>query len=370
VAADPDGFQPVETAIKRDRWGRYVIPDPETGKERSWTRATTIAGTLSDRFGLERWAKRNVVLGIGIRSDLYAQAASCKPDDKDALDRIVTQAEEAAASKAKANLGTALHRFTERLDAGDHVDVPDPWRADVEAYAAAMNAHAMRVALGWIERILVVPEIGAAGTCDRLCTSAEWPLPRIGDLKTGADVVKYGMTEIAIQEAIYAHATHWFDPLKGELHEMPTVDQQRAIVMHLPIGQATCTLYEVDIAAGWEAAQLAVAVRAWRQRHDLADQLAGAPIVEPLNAERFEWCRDRVERIKSAGHGGTLALRWSLVPEIPTFKRGGPRTDSELDRIAALCELVEMEHGLGFGPSDPATPPATRANTKRDRTHA
>ena len=30
-----------------------VIHDPETGEERSWTRATTIANTLADRFGLE-----------------------------------------------------------------------------------------------------------------------------------------------------------------------------------------------------------------------------------------------------------------------------------------------------------------------------
>jgi hypothetical protein len=74
----------------------------------AWTRVTTVAGTLADRYGLEKWGNRNVVLGIAAREDLYAQAASCTPDDKDTLNQIVDQAQEAAKAKSGANLGTAL----------------------------------------------------------------------------------------------------------------------------------------------------------------------------------------------------------------------------------------------------------------------
>src|SRR5690606_40709505 len=78
-----------QAKAKFDQYGRYVLPDPETGEERSWTRATTVANKIADRFGLEQWAKRNVVLGIAAREDLYALAVSCKPEDKDQLNRIV-----------------------------------------------------------------------------------------------------------------------------------------------------------------------------------------------------------------------------------------------------------------------------------------
>lgn len=344
--------QPRDATIERDKWGRYRIPDPETGKIRSWTRATTMAGTLADRFGLEQWSKRNVVLGLGTRADLYAQAASCTPDDKDTLNRIVEQAEEASKSKAGANLGTALHRFTERLDAGEQVSVPDPWAADVAAYRQTMTAAGVAVVDGWLERVLVIPQIGCAGTCDRLVNAMGWRLPRIGDLKTGQDVLRYSMVEIALQLAIYAHATHWYDPATRRLHEMPAVDLARALVMHLPVGQGVCHLYEVDIDAGWNAVELAVAVREWRKRKDLADQLPVIGTTETAAAasalasdERLVWLRGRIEVIKTAGHIDELALTWPV--DTPTLKQGG-LTDAHVDAIAHACDQVETAHRIPF----------------------
>jgi hypothetical protein len=369
--------------VKRDRWGRYLLPHPDTGKEQTWTRATTIANTLADRYGLEQWAKRNVALGIGARRDLYAQAAAAKPDDKATLTRIVEQAEEAAASKAGANLGSALHRFTERIDAGEEFDAPPPWDGDIAAYQQAMQANGITVAPGWIERILLVPEIETAGTCDRLCNGIWLPFPyesypRIGDLKTGSDVVRYGMTEIALQEAIYAHATHWYDPITGELHDMPQVDQDLALVMHLPVGRATCTIYEVDIAAGWEAVQLALDVRRWRQRKDLAqiinvpaaptDEQAYLDLLDRTESardpvlDRIEWVRYRVEAIKATGIDArtALAILWSTHPDIPTFPKGGPTTNQQVTVIAEMCDRVEAEYDIPFGPADPTIPKQTK----------
>jgi hypothetical protein len=50
---------------------------------------------------------------------------------------------------------------------------------------------------------------------------------------------------------------------------MPEVSHDKALVIHLPAGQARCELHWVDIAAGWQAAQLAAAVRTWRGNRDL-----------------------------------------------------------------------------------------------------
>jgi len=45
------------------------------------------------------------------------------------------------------------------------------------------------------------------------------------------------------------------------------------LVLHLPAGEGRCTPYLVDVAAGWEAAQLCAQARAWRARRDLARSL-------------------------------------------------------------------------------------------------
>lgn len=284
--------RPEPKPIKRDRYGRYLLPHPDTGKEQAWTRATTVSDTLADRFGLEQWAQRNVAFGIGQRPDLYAQACAATLDDKETLNGIVRQAQEAAASQSRANLGSALHQFAERYERGEiGLDqIPQPWRADVEAYVTTMAAAGIAPLDGWIERVVVVPDVNGedvAGTCDRLTNAMEWALPRIADLKTGKDVLQYSMGDIAQQLAIYAHATHWYDQMTGELVPMPKVDQSKALVMHLPVGQATCTLIEVDIEAGWEAVQLAVEVRKWRRRKDLGEvvPIVGSGGVSPASPE-------------------------------------------------------------------------------------
>jgi hypothetical protein len=259
-------------------------------KDSSWTRATTVSGTLADRLGLEKWSQRNVALGIAARPDLYAQAASCTPDDKDELNRIVEQAMEAAKASSGANLGTALHRFTQRIDQGEEVMVPAQWQPDVNAYVDAIGSHRVNVHPEWIERVVIAPQIGVAGTLDRLVTLPGRRLPMIADLKTGQDVVKYSMGEIATQLAIYAGATHAWrgssDDIKRDrwgryllpdpnvepdaYDPMPEVDREEALVIHLPVGQARCDLHIVDIASGRLAVSKAVWVRDWRKRKDLS----------------------------------------------------------------------------------------------------
>jgi hypothetical protein len=176
---------------------RRKVGDMSTDDTTAWTRVTTVAGTLADRYGLEKWGNRNVVLGIAAREDLYAQAASCTPDDKDTLNQIVDQAQEAAKAKSGANLGTALHRFTERIDRGEEVQVPGQWIPDVEAYTKTLAAAGVAVIPGWLERVVVVPKLHVAGTLDRLVTVPGYDLPLVADLKTGQDVVKYGMGDIS-----------------------------------------------------------------------------------------------------------------------------------------------------------------------------
>lgn len=257
---------------KRDRWGRYLLPNPETGKEQAWTRATTLASTLADTYGLTQWQMRMVAKGLGMRSDLLALAAAAHVDDKTTLNRVANDAKEAAGSSAGANAGTALHSFTEAVDRGEDSQIPDPWKADIDAYVATLKAHRVNVHPEWIERITVVPQFNVAGTFDRILTLPDGRKV-IGDVKTGKDL-SYSWGEIAIQLALYANATHMWNVDRWEA--VPTLDTSEAVVIWLPVGRATCELFKVDITAGWEQAEVAFGVRQWRSRKNLS-----RPMVAP-----------------------------------------------------------------------------------------
>ncbi|HET7329135.1 MAG TPA: hypothetical protein VFJ14_17830, partial [Nocardioidaceae bacterium] len=157
---------------ERDRFGRYVMPHPTTGKKVAWTRATTWAKTCADTFGLTRWQCRMVAVGLGRRPDLLAQAATVTdPDDKAAkklLDRLADEAMEHAGRSVRANLGSALHSFTEQIDLGHKLTAPPQFAADLDAYRAGTKD--LLIDPAHVERIVCIPELEVAGTFDRLAT--------------------------------------------------------------------------------------------------------------------------------------------------------------------------------------------------------
>jgi hypothetical protein len=269
---------PARPEPRRDHFGRYLIVDPKTGEEVAYTRATTFASSIADTFALTNWKVRMTAVGLARRKDLLAGVAAVSHPDSQAgkkkIDELCEAAKEHAGSSQRANLGTALHAFLETLDGGGKIEsIPDPWERDVEAYYNALSHHQVRISANYIERVCVLPQIGVAGTLDRL---AEMGSKRyVFDIKTGSDL-KHSWTEIAIQLGIYAHADTIYDPSTGRHHKMPEVDQDRAIVAHLPAGEASCKLYLVNIDAGWRSAYLCSMVREWRKRKDLA-----TPIPDP-----------------------------------------------------------------------------------------
>jgi hypothetical protein len=296
-----NGVVDADDGVKRDQWGRYLLADPTTGEIIPWTRATTLAGCLDDTTSLDIWKNRNIVFGIGRRPDAYALAASAATttdtEDKRTLDVAIHLAEEASQSSAKANLGTALHGFTQRNDLGEkNVVVPEQWTNDVVAYTDGFTTWNMWPHDNFIERVLLIPEIRTAGTVDRLLMADDWELPKIGDLKTGK--VEGKGRSFAIQLAIYSRATHWHDPKDNSYHEMPAIDQAKGVIIHLPVGQGRCDFYEVDLVAGWEAALLANDVHQWRKRKDLCIPFAKktdlAPTAMTISADTVASIPDEV----------------------------------------------------------------------------
>jgi len=272
---------------KRDRWGRYMF------NGQAHTRATTFAKSASSTHALSEWRERMVVLGLTMRRDLLAMAhGKHVKRDRTELNSIASQAKDAAGVKVAANLGTAYHAFSERLDAGlmQLEDVPTEYRTRLAEYQQAIAAHGLITRPEWIERSTAVradqvaAELPVGGTLDRIFQLPNGELV-IGDLKTGSDL-SYGWGEIAVQLSIYAHGvnTHGlFDWNTDTWQAAPgRIRTDYGIVIHLPADGSGCTLYRIDLTAGWRRAQVCGQVMAMQKSKDkLAMEMLPSRVYSP-----------------------------------------------------------------------------------------
>jgi hypothetical protein len=369
----------------RDRYGRYLIPDPATGEQMPYTRATTFAKAVSDTFGLTKWMLRMGGIGLAQRQDLLLAIAAADPADKRTLDSLMAEAKDHAGAMAGANIGTALHTFSEKVDRGERVTIPEPYDADIAAYTRAVHDAGLTILPEWIEKVVVIPRLQVAGTLDRIVRTADGRLV-IADLKTGKDV-GYAMGEIAVQLALYAAASYVFDPATGELDAMPVVDQAEALVFHAPAAQGRCDVLSVDITAGREMFATIDTVRTWRKRRDLHRPYVSAGAAAPLPvaapeapvddlAERTEWITRSVTELVEAGHGELLADAWpSGVPTLKRARESGvalslPQLDAihrALMTVAGKAEHPFFAHGA-YPDGDAFVPAAdARVTDLKDR---
>lgn len=268
--------------IPRDRYGRPMVVPPGGGKPVPYTRATTVAETLDDRYRLEKWKTRQTAIGLSTRPDLLAMVAVNR-GDKAALDQIVQDALDASESSAAANLGTAMHAATEAYDRGQPItDLPGELRPDLAAYVERTKG----IEMLHIEQFCVHDGYAIGGTPDRVMRMPDGRVV-IGDVKTGAGAVQWGQTAIAVQLAIYANSVG-YDHVAQERFDLPAdLSLTTAVVIHLPIGTGTCDLYEVDIEAGREAVRHSLWARDWRRRQNLFSPLQ-APPPRPMKEQIIE----------------------------------------------------------------------------------
>lgn len=347
-----DTATPTHVEPPRDRYGRYLIPDPETGKPVPYTRATTFAKAVSDTFGLHKWMLRMGGIGLAQRQDLLLGVAAADPTDSKTLDRLMAEAKDHAGAASGANIGTALHSFTEAVDRGQTPDIPPPWDADVAAYVAAVADAGLTIVPELIEQVCVVPDLQVAGTFDRIVRTSDGRLV-IADLKTGKDV-SYAMGEISVQLALYAAATHIFHPDTGELEAMPDVDQAEALVFWAPAGQGRCEVLSVDIAAGRDMFKTITTVRDWRKRRDLSSPYSprqqAAPPLQPSPTDQLAWVERALHQLSEWEQLPAMAQAWPHgVPTLRQAREDGVELASEqLDAIFRAIVDVAAKAKLDF----------------------
>lgn len=268
VFSSPDG-NGWAGKVRTGHAGRYELPDPVTGKKKLWTRVSTIAKVLQDSYHLDRWHLRSVAKGMGIRPDLVALAANLDVrEDRDELQDIADKAHEAAGGNVGANMGTALHAYIERVDAGEdlrHEGMHDKTRRALDHYQKTMREYGLVTDPSLMERVVLNYEYGIVGRLDRILNDPVfWKLPRIGDLKTGS-TMDFGSLEMAMQLSLYAHADYIWNEDEGVWEKFPEMDTEKGIIMHLPSIGGECEIYDVDIDGGWKCVRLAMNVRKARK---------------------------------------------------------------------------------------------------------
>lgn len=331
--------KPDEQLIKN---GRYQITPADGKRAKAHTRITNFAKKLEDEYNLTKWKQRMVLLGAAQRSDITV-AALAASDDKDELDKLAEVALDAAKANVARETGSALHRLCERVDRGETLELPEPWRSDVDAYTRLLAELTADIEL--IEQVVVYPRLTLAGRLDR--TVQIDGVRYIADLKTGLDL-RYSWGSIALQLALYAGSETIYDPATKQHSPMPDCDQSRALVIHLPAGQGEATPYWVNLEAGRRGIALVEKLLEWRRDVKwIATADRAAPMI--AHSELREYVAARVRQLIDGGYGEELAKEWPEWPEpVPTLKASNNHTEQQLDLILTACSEIEARHTLPF----------------------
>ncbi len=348
---------------KRNGYGHYLIPDGKKGKKagtKAYRRVSTVAKVLDEQGALIAWGERMVAKGVALDESLLEMAATHDPDvDKKTFKSITAKAKEIAGSSGKRDRGTAVHRTVEQwldgakldqLFAGHHPHIA-ALREEIERKGYTIPKKAS-------ERIVVLDDLGLAGTVDILPLILPCGTPVIGDLKTGS-IGGYSWLSWGIQLAAYAHHDATYDPVTDKRGKRIEVDKTRAIVLHLPSrpdddGNIVCTSHEVDTYKGYSALLLALEVEEMRKSAKGTGQhRAWGQLYSPLSTGNVrEWLVERIQAI--ADHPSTaindLAAAWPEglpTPLPPTFEPGQP------DALDVVLSKVEADYGLPIASSPP-----------------
>jgi hypothetical protein len=280
----------VPDAIKRDQWKRPLIQPKDGGPEVAYTRASTLGKAIDDTYHLNRWEIRAVVLGMSRREELVARAAAIPENEgeyRDALQEIGAEAKTAGGGDRGANIGTALHKLSERRDAGEDLSyLPGVLMEAMDAYGELMADFEVLAS----ETFVACDPLQTAGTFDRvvrLLVDLEFRHAVLGrviipagtvlvlDLKTGKlESAKYWGPTYGVQQVVYACG----DPYTGKgrmtweelLGEGVIPSTRWAVLLHVPSDSPKdAGLVIVDLDAAAEMADLCLEIRAARKNKGL-----------------------------------------------------------------------------------------------------
>lgn len=321
--ADTDEVEEVPASIPRGQGGRpkiwKLLPDGAESRDQTitMTRASSLGDALENKYLIHRWDMRNLAFALSRRPDLVLQLAAI-PDieekaNKNEVHDVVKVALDFAGGTAAATSGSAIHRLSERLDAGEDLSyLPEAVLNALAVYRRLMSI--VRIVAS--ETFVVCDELGTAGTYDRVVellndTEVRWRDAHgveqvtvlaagtrlILDLKTSATAMYFGAV-YACQEAVYGYGVPYtHEDGRGTWPDGLAPSREWGLLLHLPIDSLEdAGFYWVDLRQGYDLAIQAAAHREAMKAKDLFWPTNLDPIpARPTPVETIETAEDADE---------------------------------------------------------------------------
>lgn len=385
--------------------GEVVKSGPRKG-ELKWVRygsPSSFGKDIENSYNLQRWRERRIIIGSTVTddelTDMYVRLGEM--DDKESdealklCDAIIARSKTLAKADLAAKRGTHAHELTEdddrgaswlhRAERGEDLGIPQHVQeAMLEAWRLMCMAYDLEVME--IEQAVVHDRYRQAGTLDRIAHLRRditfdngVTLPSgtvlVLDLKTGKMRTSSGSIDYwhnyVVQVATYAGATPYDVETQRRVPATYEVDQDWAVIAHLPVdealeGKAVCRLVLCDIAAGRQVIEdVILKAKEWNARRDLfafthADEpTVEVAVLEPAEAEptpdrsvRHIFTADPIalERPQVTDEGDRMSD--AQVAEIR--KRAGeldPQAKAVLDVLAKEANAEGHPFSIGAGPT-------------------
>jgi len=286
LSLDEFGDDPVSRDFRRANGAPMVRRLDDPTKWDRYSRPSGWGSDLDDESNLTLWKIDRAMEGVACDPSIAAMVASHLGNKEGAKNRRERAIQRGRGEEA-ADIGTALHRMTERVEQGDGFAAPEPYATDIAAYLMMLDSAGLTSS--FIECKLCNDEWRAAGTADRIYLAsreiaiAGCPpiLPGqmiLGDLKTGKRL-DYSLPGYCIQLALYVDSV-FYDVETNERSPLPPeLRTDVGLLVHMPAGTGTCSFHWADLQVGREGCRIVRDVRRWRKRSDLgaSNTSAGGP---------------------------------------------------------------------------------------------
>ena len=324
-------FDMPEPDVKRGEGGSpMLIPRglEVSGTRAAYTRASYMADQIEEKSHIHKWEMRYLAKAMGQNEDLAALAA-CevystgvsdavfgreKTASGRRLDEIIERALDRVRIHEKADRGTAVHGFTEP-GAPDGDAIPERMRAAVASFWEINRKECIEI-LG--TEVFTANDITmSAGTFDHAVRVHGHPLLHgivVADKKTGS----FDPLSWCVQISTYANG----EPYNTEDDSRPgwpgEVNKNWGLVWQIDVPAGTTKLWMIDIALGWELAQIAATVRDAHKRTDIAAKYVAPKFQDRLDAiHTLEGLRILWESVEGMSHAP--AARQAIEEKVRTL---------------------------------------------------